>query len=662
MDEPSSMHASTDEAVGRAKSALEQGRLAAAQSEARAVLARDPAHDGALYILAVAQRYDGALEEALTTVERLGNVSPGYGRADQERGHILLALGRADEARQAFDRAVAANPALLASWRALVALNADAPLELIRVQEEVDYLVALPPALLSVASMIYEGKLAAAEQICRRFLQANPTHIEGMRLLADIGKRLHVYDDAEFLLESALKLNPDYALARLDYVDVLHKRQKFEAAYVEAQRLREIAPDHPLFRSTLANQCAAVGRFEEALALYDQLERDGAGSPAMDLARGHALKTIGRQDDAIAAYRAACLGRPEFGDAWWSLANLKTYRFSNEEIAAMTATVGRRDVSEDDHVHLHFALGKAHEDQDAHETAFRHYAQGNAIRRQQTRYDADAMASAFAAQKARFTPDFLAARNGWGDPSTAPIFIVGLPRAGSTLVEQILASHPLVDGTLELPNILALVHRLNGRRRLDETPLYPDCLRDLPPEKFAGFGAEYLRETTVHRAGAPYFTDKMPNNFRHLGLIHLMLPNARVIDARRHAIDCCFSGWKQLFAEGQEFTYDLSDIGRYYRGYVDLMNHWERVLPGKILRVQYEDTIADLEGQVRRILDHCSLPFEQACIDFHRTSRAVRTASSEQVRQKIYRSGLDQWIPFRPWLGPLMAELEPLAR
>lgn len=653
MDETQNIQILAVAACDRAKTALQRGDLLTAETEARGALALIPDDLDALYLLAVAQRYGRRYDDALETLHSLSMRHPGYGRAEQEKGHVMLAVGRRDEAREAFSRAVTANPALLASWKALADLYAGEPDDQARAREEVEYLQELHPALLSVASMIYEDKLALAEQLCRRFLQANPTHVEGMRMLADIGTRLNIYDDAEFLLESALEIDPDHTLARLDYVNVLHKRQKYDAAHREAKRLHDIAPEHPLFRSILANESAAIGMFDDALALYDGISRDGLGSAANDLVRGHVLKTIGRQDQAVTAYQAACTAQPNFGDAWWSLANLKTYKFVDVEISTMETAVAGPDASEDDKAHLYFALGKAYEDRGDAETAFRKYAEGNAIRRRQTRYDPDAMALAFQAQKQIFTPDFVAARSGWGDPSDEPIFIVGLPRAGSTLVEQILASHPLVDGTLELPNILALSHRLNGRRRNDEEALYPNCLADLTAENFALFGQEYLRDTRIHRSGAPRFTDKMPNNFRHLGLIHLLFPNARVIDARRDATDCCFSAWKQLFAEGQEFTYGLTDVARYYRGYEDLMDHWTKVLPGMVLRVQYEETVDDLENQVRRILDHCGLPFDEACLNFHMTERAVRTASSEQVRQPIYRSGMEQWRRFEPWLGEL---------
>ncbi len=265
------------------------------------------------------------------------------------------------------------------------------------------------------------------------------------------------------------------------------------------------------------------------------------------------------------------------------------------------------------------------------------------------------MSEELAKQQAVCTSELFARHEGAGHPAPDPIFILGLPRAGSTLLEQILASHSQVDGTLELPNILSLAHRLRGRKAGQSR--YPEILHDLAPERFAQFGEDFIENTRIHRQGAPFFIDKMPNNFRHIGLIHLILPNATIIDARRDPMDCCFSGFKQLFAEGQEFTYGLNEVGRYYADYVSLMDHWDTVLPGKVLRVQHEDVLDDLEGQVSRMLDHCGLPFEQACVDFHKTDRAVRTASSEQVRKPINRSGQNAWKPYEPWLDDLKSAL-----
>ncbi|MEL7232300.1 MAG: sulfotransferase, partial [Pseudomonadota bacterium] len=471
-----------------------------------------------------------------------------------------------------------------------------------------------------------------------------------------------VHEDADFLLETAIELAPDNPQLRIDYIQVLRKRQKFAAALDQAKHLLNTDPESPVFQSLFAIESMQAGDYETALDTFEAVLEKLPNDPATLTSRGHALKTYGRSEDAVASYQAALKADPDHGDAWYALANLKTYHFTDDDLTAMQTARDSGNLSFIARVHIAFALGKAFEDRREYAQAFTHYEQGNALKRQQTRYTTEQMREELGAQKRHCTADLFTAEEGLGDPSPDPIFILGLPRAGSTLIEQILASHSQVDGTLELPNILSLAHRLRGRKQLTERDRYPRILHDLSADQLADLGRDYIENTRIHRSGAPFFTDKMPNNFRHIGLIHLILPNAKIIDARRDPMDCCWSGFKQLFAEGQEFTYGLEDIGHYYRAYVDLMTHWDAVLPpGRILRVQHEDVLDDLEGQVRRILDYCGLPFEQACIDFHKTERAVRTASSEQVRQPVSRKGQDQWRPYEPYLDLLKAALGPLA-
>ena len=653
--------AGQEDPARQARELLQAGQLEAAASSAEQALINAPDDRDLLYILAVAQRYAQAYAAADRTLARLIRVAPGFGRAYQELGHLRRRQARDRDAMQAYQQAVAANPGLPASWKALGDLQTRHGLarEAANSRAQHERLLGLPPELVSVTSFLHEGKLYKAERLCRAFLQREPHHPEAMRLLAALGVRLHVLDDAEFLLESVLEFKPDFLLARIDYVDVLQRRQKYARALEEARKVLDLDPQNPAFRSLFANQCMTVGDYEQALGIYEALLRDTPDNPQLNLVRGHALKTIGRQADAITAYRRAASARPGFGDAYWSLANLKTYRFADDEVDRMREQEAAPGLPDEDRYHLCFALGKALEDRGRHAESFEYYARGNALKRGSVRYSAERTEAEFLLQREICTAELLEARANQGHPGADPIFIVGLPRAGSTLIEQILASHSQVDGTLELPNILAIAHRLRGRRRIDEAPLYPAVLGELSSERLHELGEEYLRETAVHRQGAPRFTDKMPNNFRHIGLISLILPNAKIIDARRHPMACCFSAFKQLFAEGQEFSYSLEDLGRYYRGYVELMAHWEQVLPGKVLRVQHETLVEDFEPQVRRLLDFCGLKFEPACLEFHRTRRVVRTASSEQVRQPLSREGLEQWRHFSPWLSPLEAALGP---
>jgi tetratricopeptide (TPR) repeat protein len=525
---------------------------------------------------------------------------------------------------------------------------------------QVEYLSGLPPQLLSVASLIQEGKLYKAEQLCRHFLQTQGHHVEGMRFLAQIGMTFNVHDEAEFLLESAVELDPSNIGTHFDYVGVLQKRQKFAEALEQARLLREKDGDNPQVDMLYANQNLAVGNFDEALAIYRQRAEETPNNPGIHLTLGHALKTTGQQVDAIAAYTKAYQIKPDFGDAYWSLANLKTYKFDAEQIKSMKEMEAASATLLADRYHLCFALGKALEDSGQYEESFAYYERGNRLKREEVGYDWRRITAEIDRQIEHCTPKLFSEKAGVGHPATDPIFILGLPRAGSTLLEQILASHSQVEGTMELPNILALAHKLGGRRRIDEEPEYPANLGELTAEECADFGEAFIKDTMIHRkAGTPFFIDKMPNNFRHIGLIHMILPNAKIIDARRSAMGCCFSGFKQLFAEGQEFTYGLKEIGHYYSDYVRLMDHWDKLLPGKVLRVQYEKVVSDLDTQVRRLLDFCGLPFEDACLNFHETERAVRTASSEQVRQPIFKSGVDQWENFLPYLDPLRTILGP---
>ena len=652
------MPASIDRAV-RAKQLLQGGQLKEAFELTRAELIDAPDNIDALYLHAVALRYLGQPKLALKTLHKLKQQQPDYGRAYQEEGHNLKLLGDLKSALTAYQQAVDLNHALVASWRELLVLyqqnNDQTAFNM--AQAECSRLSELPAELLSVSSLIHEGKLFQAETLCRAFLKKNPHHIEAMRLLALLGMKLFIYDDAEFLLESCVEFAPDYWLVRYDYVNVLHKRQKFEKALEQATILRDAYPDNYAFQLAYANENVAVGDFTAALEIYARVI---ALNPRLEqpyLARGHAQKTIGKLEDAIESYRSAYRARADFGDAYWSLANLKTYRFTDVEIASMQSQLEVPASSVTDRFHLCFALGSAYETRQDYAQAFSYYEKGNRLKKQDVRYQPERLDAAMKRQVEFCTPALFAAKAGMGGPQDDPIFIVGLPRAGSTLLEQILASHSQIDGTMELPNIIALAHRLNGRRFISEEARYPKNLAEMSSEQLQGFADSFIEETRFHRKGAPYFIDKMPNNFMHIGLIHLILPNAKIIDARRHPMACCFSGFKQLFADGQEFTYGQQEIARYYKGYVELMAHWDKALPGKVLRLHYEHLVADLDGQVRRILDFLGLSFEGSCLNFYQTDRSIRTPSSEQVRQPIYQSGLEHWRHFEPYLDVLRMEL-----
>lgn len=636
-------------------------QYAAALTQLTSLLERNPDNTEALYMQAVCERYLGQHEQALVTLGRLKILAPTHGRAYQEEGHNLRQLGRDEAAIRAYSLACQHNPSLEASFRfqleLLDKLGHTRQAALVRAQLE--YLRKLPKPLVAVTDLISESRLLKAEELCRAFLQKVPGSVDGMRLLADIGIRLGVLDDAEYLLESAVVLAPDNIQARIEYIQALRKRQKFLAALEQAKHLLDTAPDNPQFQSIYAVEAMQAGDFDTALEMFDRVLERLPDDAVTLTSRGHALKTRGDQKTAVASYQAALKSSPAHGEAYYSLANLKVYNFSDEEMAAMQKQTNNPDLAPQDRTYLNFALGKAYEDRNDFDTSFHYYARGNQVKKAQSNYDARRMSEELHAMAENCDTELFRHHVDSGCQAPDPIFIVGLPRAGSTLLEQILSSHSQVDGTLELPNILSLAQRLRRRGRSSGNPGFPQLLHDLDAEELRQFGEEYIRDTAIHRQKAPLFVDKMPNNFRYIGLIRLILPNAKIIDARRNPMACCFSGYKQLFAEGQEFSYSLKDIGHYYRDYLALMAHWDRVLPGFVLRVYNEDVIEDLETQVRRMLDFCDLPFEEACLDYHTTQRNVRTPSSEQVRQPPRPDGINQWRHFEKHLSPLKEALEP---
>ena len=656
-----------DAALANARKLLEDRAYPAALAQAQEIRKQFPQDSRAAFVGAVARNRLGEHKAALRDLRRLVKGAPkaasGTAPLLYELGLALRANGELVEATSAFERAVKANPKMAAAWQALGELLTE------RGDEEAAQVAfrqqlaasGQHPGLRQAVRLVAQGKLGMAEGILRDYLHRWPTDVNAIRLLADIALQLEAFDDAVALLRRCVELAPDYTQARNNYANALSKTGRFEAALREIEALERLEPQslsHPvLAASVLVN----MGAYEQAIARYEQVLKRAPGHARLQMSYGHALKTLGRQAESIAAYRRAVEAEPNLGEAWWNLANLKTFRFDVRDVAAMQRLSVRKNLAPRDEVHLGFALGKALEDAGDSDGAFAAYARGNAIKRAQSGYSADENSAMSEALVASCIRQRFAARKGWGDSAPDPIFIVGLPRSGSTLLEQILASHSQVDGTMELPYIPQIVRRLAGRKSSSGPTQYPAALWDLDETQCRTLGEEFLAAARIQRGSAPFFIDKLPNNFAHVGLIHLMLPNARIIDARRHPMATCFSCFKQLFAAGQEFTYSLEDIGRYHRDYQALMAHWDAVLPGRVLRVDYERVVEDLEGQVRRLLDHCGLPFEPACLEFHRNSRPVRTASSEQVRQPLYPDAMAQWRRFEAHLAPLRGALGELA-
>ena len=517
------------------------------------------------------------------------------------------------------------------------------------------------PRLMAAGVHLCEGRIAPAEALLREHLKTHPTDIAAIRMFAEVAARLGRYGDAENLLHRCLELSPSFVSARHNLAVVLHRQQKVEQALLEVDRALAVEPRNPGFRNLKAAVLSRMGEQQGSIDLYREVLADYPHQPKVWMSYGHALKTGGKRQESIEAYRKSIELAPNLGESYWSLANLKTFRFSPDEIAAMRAQLARTDLNDTDRFHFEFALGKAMEDERQYEESFGHYSRGNALRRTGIQYDAAETTDHLRRSKATLTRELFAERRGSGSDAPDPIFIVGLPRSGSTLVEQILSSHSSVEGTMELPDIIGMARMLCGRKLRSQESRYPEVLASLDAKDFHALGEQYLSQTRIQRKrGAPFFIDKMPNNFQHIGLIHLALPRAKIIDARRHPLGCCFSGFKQHFARGQHFSYSLEDLGHYYRDYVELMAHFDEVLPGRVHRVLYERMIDDTEGEVRRLLAYCGLPFEAQCLRFHENERAVRTASSEQVRTPIYREGMDHWRNYEPWLGPLKTALGPV--
>jgi len=594
----------------------------------------------------------------LINLDKLIQIDPNYGRAYQEIGHTNILLKNKNKALKAYLRAVRHNPSLQSSWLGILALETKNE-ELIKfVEQNVIYLKDLPPELKTVISFTHEGKLSRADRICREYLRDHPHDIEAMRLLANIGRDLNIYEDAEFLLESALLFDPDNAKIKYDYINILTKRQKYGEALKHAQDFYNEDKKNINAMKLLSTALFRTDRYQEAIDIYNDILKLEPKNTDVMLSMGHLYKTSGEIDKSINCYQMAYKTDKYFGDSYWSLANLKTYTFSESEVISIDKMVNDPYVSVDEKTFMHFALGKAYEDLNEYEKSFNHYKEGNLIKKSKALFNVDDFEKECTNQIEVCTDDLFEMKSKWGSESKAPIFILGLPRVGSTLIEQILSSHSLVEPTHELPNIISTALRLNERKSQDKKSRYPDILLSLSSPQLKLIGDKYIKDSEVFRSDKPYFIDKMPNNFRHIGLIKLILPNAKIIDIRRSSMSACFSCFKQLFAEGQEFTYDLKDLAGYYNNYVELMNHWNKVLPNQILSINYEDVVNNFEDSVRDILEYCEIPFEKECLEFYKSKRSVKTPSAEQVRQPIYTSGMDYWKNYEPYLDDLKNNLK----
>jgi tetratricopeptide (TPR) repeat protein len=636
---------------------------ALAAEQAAEILKAAPDHPMATLLLAVAQRACGNAAAALEALQQLCAKQPRWAAAHYELGITLGSLGEGEAAIVALRRAVALKPDLSDAWLALAN-----HLTAIGESQAADAAYARhikaatrDPRLLAPAAALVDNRIPEAEALLRAHLKRHPTDVAALRMLAEVAARLRRYADAQVLLERCLELAPSFDAARHNYATVLNRQGKPVAALPHVEQLLAREPRNPGYRNLKAAILANLADYAESARIYEGVLQDFPQQPKVWMSYGHSLKTSGRLADAVAAYRRAIEKEPRLGEAYWSLANLKTFRFSPADLLSLRSALVREDLTDEDRLHFEFSLGKALEDESAYEESFGHYAAGNALRRKSQPYHPEVNSGFVRRAQALFTPEFFAARAGCGVPARDPIFILGMPRAGSTLLEQILGSHSLVEGTMELPDVPQIARELADRSGTESQDGFFQAIADLTGPALRALGERYLDSTRIFRKrGAPHFIDKMPNNWLYVGLIQLILPNATIVDARRHPLGCCFSCFKQNFARGQSFTYSLEDLGSYYRDYVALMAHFDVVLPGRVHRVLYERMVEDTDAEVRRLLAHCGLAFEEACLRFHENERAVRTASSEQVRQPIFRDSLEQWRHYDPWLGPLKMALSPV--
>ena len=653
----SGLSADLEQGLRRARQALRAGQAASAERALRALEQRYPGELNCRWLLGVALLDQERIADSIATLEAVVAAEPSFAAARVDLARACRASGQPararEQVRQVLEKIPHHAPAWLAYADALVDLEqyADARVAFDRARQCDPEQTRVAQA---TAALVADDR-RESERLFREVLQADPSQVAALCGLAALSLAADKPADAERLLRHAQKQSAHHPLIWRGLGQTQMALGRLAEAEAAARHLLMIEPDNPQSWITIAAVATRLLRQEQALEAYEQAARLQPAEVQLRLSIGHVQKTLGRRQQSEAAYHTSIAMDPACAEAYWSLADLKNYSFNDAEVACMERLLASGAVARAAAAQLHFALGKALEQRQHYAESFSHYARGNALRRLDAPFDIEHFERRAARIRAFFNAGFFARHAGSGNADPAPIFIVGLPRSGSTLVEQILASHSRVEGTMELPNIITITHQFDDMAA--DRDGYPDTVGSAPTGVFAALGSRYLEETAPLRSGRERFTDKLPNNFSHIGLIHAMLPNATIVDARRHPMDTCFSAFKQHFAAGQTFSYDLADLGRYYRSYLALMDHWDTVLPRKVLHFQYEDLVRDPEPQVRRLLEHCQLPFEAACLAFHATRRSVRTASAEQVRQPLYATGIGQWRHYETQLAPLRRAL-----
>ena len=642
---------------------MRAGNAADAELKCAEVLESSPGEVNFLCLAARAAIVQKNFDQARYLLDEAVRMHPDFAIAHDGVGDLLFAEGYVSAAVRAYEQALRLDPTLpgplakIEKAQELIAKAEKSGTNKVSTAPS-GRRMAYADEIRTVEQQLRDGNSKQAEDTIRSILKRDPNHVEAARLLARIATDKKVYKDAEVYLRHAAANAPDYTRIWVDLANVLKELEREDEALECAEKVLELAPEKTESHVLHASMLGFVGRQHEAIASYRKALEIAPDRPGALCGMAHHLKTVGNQDEAITTYRRCMDIKPDHAEAYWGLANFKTFQFSDNEIEIMYELLDGEHLDDEARVQFHNALGLDRESRGDFDTAFSHYEQCNSLRRQSESYDPVETETRYDRVIEVFNDEFFAEREGYGNPDPAPVFVVGLPRSGSTLIEQILASHSAVDGTHELTNLASTVRdiRVPGKRK----EKFPDTLLSLNTDGYRKIGADYLDATRKYRAGAAYFIDKNPNNFVFVGLLRLALPNAKIINARRHPLDSCFGTYKQLFASGQPFSYDLVELGEYYLQYVRLMDHWHQLIPGYVLDVQYEHVVADLETQVRRILDFCGLPFEESCLRFHETERAVKTASSEQVRQPIYSSSVHLWRNYESHIGDLIEVLEPL--
>jgi len=631
-----------------------------AEEQALEILEAVPNHPPSVFHLAIARRLAGNPSGALEVLEPLLNAQHQWGAAFYEHGLVLAMLGRGEDAIKSLYKAVELQPDHPEAWRTLgdhLVATGEAEKADVAYARHVQCSVQVPEMQEAAIAMV-RNNVPVAERKLKKHLMQKPTDVAAIRMLAEVAVRCDRDDQAEVLLQRCIELAPSFTAARFNYALLLQRKNNAPAALREIERCMEVEPERPNFRNLYAVILGAVGEYDRASETYARLLDEYPSNAKVWQSYGHVLKTRGRPDECIAAYRKSISLDPSFGDAYWSLANLKTFRFTKADLAEMDKQIADPELSDENRWHFHFALGKAFEDANNYQMSFDHYEKANDLVRANHGYDADVTTGRAKAMQENFSQSLYAERPNVGCEAPDPIFIVGMPRAGSTLLEQILSCHSMVEGTIELPDMINISRELRREAIAADFKTHGELLATKSDTELQALGEDYIERTQIHRkTDRPFFIDKMPNNFMHVGMIQLFLPNAKIIDARRHPLGCCFSNLKQYYASGQFFSYNQTELGRFYFDYVRLMAHFDTVLPGRVHRVFYEDTVNDAETVIRGMLDYCGLPFEEECLNFFENQRPVRTASSEQVRQPIYRDGMEQWQHFEQWLDPLKKAL-----